>query len=131
MKREYQSPTLNTQNFVPNESVAACYTLVHTSDNWLVECPSHLGPSWDDYPHAGRNQKWTKTTEELIAAGVPEAQLRYVGSTPASTDIGSHILKNIDLGGDGVMTHTNVLIQWRDQVLTEQEVPADGVNTVS
>lgn len=102
MKKEYQTPELNLQQFMPNENVAACY---------LVHCPTHFNSNYNDFPHAGKNQWFEKSRAELLAAGVTEDQLNYIDSTPANTAIGSHNM-SLELGNDGLQTHNEVQIKW-------------------
>lgn len=105
MKKEFVSPELNTQNFVPNENVAACY---------LVHCPTHFDSNYNDMSHAGKNQWWEKSRQELLDAGVSESQLDYIDSTPADTAIGSHNL-TIALGNDASCTHSEVQLKWDNE----------------
>ncbi len=102
MKKTYQTPTMDLQNFVPNEHVAACY---------LVHCPVHLNPqNYNDYSHAGKNQWFEKSASELLAGGITQSQLDHIDSLPADTAVGSHSL-TAALGNDGVMSHSDVQLK--------------------
>ncbi len=102
MKKEYLKPELNAQSFAPNENVAACY---------LVQCPLHFNPSYSEYSHSGRGQYWEKSRQEMLDAGLTEAQLDKIDAGAAGADMGGYTITTA-LGNDGVMKHTNVFVKW-------------------